>query len=173
MSEMVTARVPANSAMPRRVQTPAGPGWQWTLRRNCALTPAHAVWLCVAPCAFLVVLGLAAWAAGFGVIAAFAAVEVLALLVAWLAFARHALDGDVLTLVAGRLRVEQDDGAVHVEHELDPAWLRVRGPAAPQAPIELSQRGQRVFIARHVCAHQRPQLLRELRCALAHAVATR
>jgi uncharacterized membrane protein len=48
----------------------------------------------------------------------------------------------------------------------DAAWVRVASSSGPHALVTLSQRGLCIDVGRHLLAHERPALARELRRAL-------
>lgn len=144
---------------------------QWRLSRNCALTPAQMGAAFVALCAVSLLIGAAfAWM-GAPFVAVFAGLEVLALAVAMWACARHAGDGERLTLRDDVLAVEQHHGTRATLTELPLAWLTIEPAAAQGSLIELGGQGRRVRVGRFLRPEQRPLLAAELRRALRRAQA--
>jgi uncharacterized membrane protein len=144
---------------------------QWRLSRNCALTPSQMGAAFAALCGVSLLIGLAfAWM-GAPFVALFAGVEVLALAVALWACARHAGDGERLTLSGERLLVEQHLGARTTRTELPLAWLTIEPALAQGSLIELGGQGRRVRVGRFLRPEQRPLLAAELRRALRRAQA--
>jgi uncharacterized membrane protein len=139
---------------------------QWSLRRNCALTPRQVLGGLGVAALLPLAVGLAGWALGYPVVAAFAALEVAALAVALVCHARHARDGEWLRLEPECLRIEQRCGPCVAVTTLPADWLQVACAPGPQALVRLSAGGRSVQIGAHVPALLRPRLAAELRSAL-------
>jgi len=144
---------------------------RWVLQRNCVLTPQQLLASFAGVAVFEVLLGVAFWWLGYPGVAAFVALELLAVALALLAYMPSARDRDTLALSAGGpLLVEQHRAAQVHAVSFDPAWVRVELDAGdPEALVTLSCRGTRVQVGRHALPPQRQQLARELRRALAQA----
>lgn len=141
-------------------------GVRWLLKRNCALTPRQC----------LIAFGLASgvallvasffWAIGVRMVLPFAVLELSALGLAFLWYARHATDREVLMLDARRLVVEWEQGGAVERRELARPWLRVADLPHDRALVELRAGSARVQVGRYARPEQRRQLARELRRAL-------
>ena len=92
--------------------------------------------------------------------------ELVALAIALVAYARHATDRERLLLADGRLTVERVDGARTERVEFDAAWVRVEPEHDERSLIELSGQGKRVAVGRFVRPELREPLARELRMAV-------
>jgi uncharacterized membrane protein len=144
----------------------ASGGVEWTLKRNCSITPAQLLaaygGLCVLS------LGVAGffWLQGARLVMPFAWCELLAVAVAMLVFARHAGDRERITLGNGRLRVETTDGGRVERIEFAQDAVRVESGHDERALVELTGRGERIAVGRHVRPELRPWLAAELRDAL-------
>ena len=81
-----------------RFATVSGPHVDWVLKRNCSVTPAQLGWMYASLCA--VSLGIAGmfWLHGARYILGFAWLELLAVGAAFLVYARHATDGERISL---------------------------------------------------------------------------
>ncbi|HEY6134858.1 MAG TPA: DUF2244 domain-containing protein [Rubrivivax sp.] len=145
------------------------PGVKWVLRRNCSTTPAELanVYILLCLSSLLIAAGFAF--AGATVVLAFAGLELLLVGVAFLVYARHARDGDTLTLAGQSLAVEQAQGSRTRLTEFRVEWLAVEPSHGEGSLLELSGQGQRVRIARHVRPELRSALASELRLALRSA----
>jgi uncharacterized membrane protein len=135
-------------------------GLHWHLRRNCALTPAQFG---------TEFLSLAAISAAIAVF--FAGIEVLALGVAFVVFARHAGDSEHICLRDGRVQVEQHVGASVVRTEIEAAWARVESPVAGRSLVTLSGPGQQVQLGRYLVSAERARLAASLRQGLRQCAA--
>jgi uncharacterized membrane protein len=99
-------------------------------------------------------------------VAAFAGIELLAVGVALLVFARHAGDHETLTLEGRSLHVEQSLGTRVLHTHLDTEWLAVEPAAGQGSLVQLRGRGGSVRIGRFVRPELRGALAQELRSAL-------
>lgn len=139
---------------------------QWLLRRHCSLTPSQLGWLYVSLCCMS--LGIAAffWARGATLVMLFAWVELLAVGAAFLAYARHAGDGEKIVLQGGQLVIELETAGRTQRSEFNREWVRVEPRDGDGSLIEVSGQGRSVQVGRHVRPELRPALAREIRFAL-------
>jgi uncharacterized membrane protein len=154
---------------PFRFATVQGQRIHWFLNRNCSVTPTQLGWLYASLC--LVSLGIAAlfWLKGAVLILPFAGLELAAVGAAFLAYARHAADGERISL-EGRQLVVELERAGHLERaEFDRDWVRVEPSVDDRSLIELSGQGRRVSVGRFVRPELRLELAREIRRALREA----
>lgn len=144
----------------------SGPHVDWVLKRNCSVTPVQLGWMYASLC--VVSLGIASmfWLHGARYVLGFAWLELLAVGAAFLVYARHATDGECISLRPDRLIVERMQAGRVERVEFDRTWVRVEPQAADGSLIEVSGRGRKVVIGRHVRAELRADLARELRRAL-------
>ena len=142
-------------------------GWRWQLRRNGALTPRQFVLAFALACTAL--LAVAAWFAWLGapLVLPFAALELLAVLLAFGWMARHASDREELELHPGVLRVVRWEGRRQTVLELPRLVVRVEPPDSPNGLVRLRTGRQVVGVGGHLQPQRRGQLARELRWALA------
>lgn len=139
---------------------------QWTLRRNCSLTPAQLGGFYLSMCAVSLVIAMGfAWH-GAAVVLWFAGVELLVLAVALLAYARHASDADTVTLAGQELTVDQTCGSAHTCARFRTPWVSVEPVHGDGSLIELAGQGQSVLVGRFLRPEARTDFARELRAAL-------
>ena len=145
-------------------------GVQWVLKRNCSLTPAQLLGFFASVC--VVSLGIALGFAWYGapVVLWFAGIELLLLALALLLYARHATDGDTITLSGQELTVEQSFGAARTSARFLSPWVSVEPLHGDGSLIELSGQGQVARIGRFLRPEARADLARELRSALRHSL---
>lgn len=138
----------------------------WRLQRNCSVTPAQLAWLYASLC--VVSVGIGTWFAlhGAWLVLGFAWIELLAVGLAFSVYARHATDGERISLCGERLEVELEQGGRLTRAAFDVRWLRVEPKAGQRSLIELSGQGRSVEIGRFVRPELRPLLAREIRMAL-------
>lgn len=149
-----------------RFATVQGQNIHWFLKRNCSVTPAQLGWLYASLC--VVSLGTAAvfWFQGAVLILPFAWVELAAVGAAFLAYARHATDGETISLRGRQLVVEVENAGRLQRAEFNREWVRVEPLAGDRSLIELSGQGRRVNVGRYLRPELRPVLAQEIRRAL-------
>jgi uncharacterized membrane protein len=152
-----------------RFATVQGQNIHWYLKRNCSVTPAQLGWLYASLC--VVSLGTAAvfWFQGAVLILPFAWAELAAVGAAFLAYARHATDGETISLRGRQLVVEVENAGRLERAEFNRDWVRVEPLAGDRSLIELSGQGRRVNVGRYLRPELRPVLAQEIRRALREA----
>lgn len=142
---------------------------QWRLRRNCSITPGQllGVFVCLAVLSLCVAVFF--WLMGATLVAPFALVEMLAVAVAFVVFARHVNDGESVSLTGAALVVEQETAGRIKRSEFALPWVRVRALPDSGRLIEVSEGGRSVLIGRFLRPEQRLRLVRELDGALRSA----
>lgn len=152
-----------------RFATVQGQAIHWFLKRNCSVTPAQLGWLYASLCAVTLGIGGFFWFHGAVLVLPFAWLELAAVGLAFLAYARHAADREHILLQGRRLVVELESGG-HVERaEFDRDWVRVEPRAGSRSLIEVSGQGRRVNVGRYLRPELRPALAQEIRRALREA----
>lgn len=139
---------------------------EWVLRRNCSLAPRQMLLFYASLCVLSLAIASAAWMRGALLVMPFTGVELLAVGIALMVYARHAADRDSLRLGGGVLTVECTSGPRTVAIEMAPAFVRVEPATSDRSLIELTDRGRRVSIGRFVRPEMRRALADELRGAL-------
>ena len=139
---------------------------RWLLKRNCSATPQQVIGFYASLAVLSLAIGTFFWVQGATLVMPFAWVELAAVAVALLLYARHATDCETIHLQAGRLVVEHVSGRVVERVEFSPTWVRVEPAHGGRSLIELSGQGQRICVGRFVRPELRRQLADELRWAL-------
>ena len=141
-------------------------GVQWLLKRNCSVTPAQLLGLFAS--LSVVSLGIATffWFQGATLIMPFAWAELVAVGIAFTLYARHARDGEKISLQGGQLVVELETAGRLERAEFNRAWVRVEPKNGDGSLIEVSGQGRSVQVGRHMRPELRPALAREIRFAL-------
>lgn len=113
-------------------------------------------------------LGVAAffWSRGATLVLPFAVVELVAVGVAFLVYARHAADRERISFSHGRLVIEQESAGHLQRCEFARHAVQVEPPADRDQLIEVRGSGQRVRVGRFLRPDLRPVLVREIRIAL-------
>ena len=100
-------------------------GFSLILKRNCSISPIRLAGVFVALAALVLTIGVAFALAGAWLVLPFAGLEVLALGVAYLAYARRAADYERIELEAGRLTVEVAEAQSRSRYEMEARRARV------------------------------------------------
>ena len=149
-----------------RFATVQGQGISWFLRRNCSVTPAQLAWLYASLCALSLGVATIFWFQGAVLVLPFAWLELAAVGIAFLAYARHAADEERIWLRGRRLVVELETAGRLERAEFDRDRVRVEPGADDRSLVGLAARGRRMDVGRFVRPELRPVLAQEIRRAL-------
>ena len=152
-----------------RFATVSGQNIQWFLRRNCSVSPAQLGGLYLSLCLVSLGIGAVFWSQGAVLVMPFVGLELVAVGVAFWVFARHASDGERISLEWSRLVVELESGGRLQRAEFNRDWVRVEPKNGGRSLIQLSAQGRSVEVGRYVLPELRSALAREIRMALRHA----
>ena len=148
------------------VDAPSPHAVEWLLKRNCSLSPSQMIFFYLSLC--VVSLGIAGffWTLGATLVMPFAWLELTAVGVALLLYARHASDSEKIVLHDGRLVVEFEVAGQTRRAEFNSLWVCVEPARDDGSLISVSGQGHSVSVGRHVRPELRPALAREIRRAL-------
>lgn len=149
-----------------RFATVQGQAIVWFLKRNCSVTPAQLGWFYASLCVVSLAIAAFFWLHGATLILPFAWLELGAVGLAFLVYARHAADGERISLQGRRLVVELETAGQLQRTEFDPHWVRIEPKGGGRSLIEVSARGRSVSVGRFVRPELRPALAQEIRSAL-------
>ena len=152
-----------------RFATVSGQNIQWFLRRNCSVSPAQLGGLYLSLCVVSLGIGAVFWAQGAVLVMPFVWLELVAVGVAFWVFARHASDGERISLEGSRLVVELESGGRLQRAEFNRDWVRVEPKNGGRSLIQVSAQGRSVEVGRYVLPELRSALAREIRMALRQA----
>ncbi|MCI4441635.1 DUF2244 domain-containing protein [Tibeticola sp.] len=142
-------------------------GLEWCLRRNCSITPRQLLWLYASLCVVSGGLSGFFWWHGAPFVAGFAGLELLAVGVAFVCYARHAADRERLVFDGRVLSVEVELAGRVERLEFDRSSVRVDASAAEAgALVVLQARDRSIAIGRHLRPEYRRVLGREIQSAL-------
>ena len=117
-------------------------------------------------CTLSLITGVYFWVQGANLIMPFALIELMIVGTAFTFYARHATDGEKISLQGSELVVEWDNAGHCVRSAFKRDWVRVEPQTADGSLIELSGHGRRVHIGRYVRPELRAALAQEIRTAL-------
>jgi len=143
-------------------------GWDWTLQRNCSVSPAQLgiCFLCLS--AVSLTVGLFFWFQGAVLVLPFAVLELMALAIAFLIHARHAADRERISVRGGRLVVEVERAGRIERCEFVREWVRIE-PQRHHGLVQVMGGGRSMCVGRFLRADLRALLVRELRQAVRSA----
>jgi len=141
---------------------------EWMLKRNCSMSPRQLGLVYLAVCATSLLVAIFFAASGAWFILGFALLELLAVGIAFLLYARHATDREHIALKEDCLLVEVIQVETVRQFRLDPRWTRVEPPVSGSSElVRLEANGTRVEIGRFLTEWKRREFARELKSALA------
>ena len=152
-----------------RFATVSGQNIHWFLRRNCSVTPAQMGWIYGSLCLVSLGIGGVFWIGGAKLVMPFVGLELVAVGLAFLVYARHATDGEHISLEGGRLVVELEKAGRLQRAEFNRQWVRVEPKVGDRSLIQVSAQGRSVEVGRYVAPALRPALASEIRMALRQA----
>lgn len=145
----------------------------WTLKRNCSMSPRQFALLFVSLAIVSTGIALTVFAfSGAWWILVFALVEVVALVAAFVAYARHAGDYERIVVTPDALIIEFNSATRVVRQQSHPAFARVQYPSSGQGAggddslIGLALAGKAVEVGRFVPRLKRAGLAQEIRAQL-------
>lgn len=139
---------------------------EWLLRRNCSLTPRQTVAAYGALCALSLSVAMVFLLHGVWPVLLFTAIELAAVTLAFLLYARHAADYEHIVLTAGCLLVERVSAGRASHTVLEPYFTRVATPASAGGLVLLEAKGATLHVGGFAPPAQRRRLADELRQAL-------
>jgi uncharacterized membrane protein len=149
-----------------RFATVSGQNIVWFLKRNCSVSPVQLAWMYASLCVVSLGIGMFFWFQGARMILPFASLELLAVGAAFLIYARHATDGEKISLDDAQLVVELEHAGRCERAAFNRQWVRIEPSAADRSLIKVSAQGRSVVVGRYVRPELRPALAQELRMAL-------
>ena len=117
-------------------------------------------------CGVSLTIGLFFWFQGAPFVIGFTALELLLVGWAFVVYARHATDGEWISLQGASLVVERETAGRRERAEFERQWVRVEPKAGEHSLIELSGRGRKMEVGRFVRPELRQVLAGEIRRAL-------
>ena len=138
----------------------------WLMKRNCSVSPKQFVWFYVSLTFCSSAIALLLVVCGAWLVLPFTGIELLAVGIAFVIYARHAVDYERIRLFPNRLVIEQASAERLTQFEFNPRWVRVEQGASPRDPITIVSQGQTVLIGVHLAQYRRASFARELRAAL-------
>lgn len=135
---------------------------EWILKRNCSIAPRQLAWVFAILCAVSLTVALAFTVHGAWTILVFSVIELSAVGIAFLVYARHATDREYVALLDDCLIVELTQASKVNRIKLDLRRARIEFPVARQSLVGLECSGMRVEVGRFMSEWKRREFAREL-----------
>jgi uncharacterized membrane protein len=136
---------------------------EWLLKRNCSLSPRQLAFAYAVLCVMSFSIAMMFTLQGAWYVLVFSVLEMSAVALAFLYYARHAADREHIALVDGYLLVERIEAGQIKQTRLDPHWTRIALPTRAQDLINLEAKGVKIEVGRFVTVAKRRQVAQELR----------
>lgn len=156
--------IPENSSP----ATPPNEG-QWVFKRNCSLTPRQLLQWYLSLCLVTLVVATGFLIAGFWIVLPFAGLELLLVGIAFVVYARHATDYEMIDLKPNQLELVKVDGSKVMRFSWSPQWAKLSYNGKYKAPLIFSYKGQHIKIGKFIAEKDKSALHHELKAALARA----
>ncbi len=134
-------------------------GFSLILKRNCSISPAGLAGVFGALAALTLAIGAAFALAGAWLVLPFAGLEIAALGVAYLAYARRAADYERIELAGGRLTIEVAEADRMSRYQVEARQARVYVEADL---VVLRGAGEELQLGRHLDAERRVEFAAQL-----------
>ena len=142
---------------------------EWDLKRNCSIAPRQLAIFYAGMCVTSLLVAAVCTLRGAWLVLLFATLEMLAVGIAFLMYARHATDREHIALQDDCLLVELVQAQEVRQYKLELRSIRILGQASPRELIGLEAQGVRVEVGRFLTEWKRREFVRELKQELRHA----
>lgn len=139
---------------------------EWILKRNCSISPRQLAAVYAALCVNSLMIATLFTVHGAWYIFGFAILEMFAVGLAFLHYARHAADRERIALIDGYLLVELVQAEQVRQIKLNPRCTQINLPNASRGLIGLEANGTRVEVGRFLTEWKRREFAQELRSVL-------
>lgn len=138
----------------------------WVLKKNCSFTPRQVLLFFLSlSLASLLIASYFVWR-GLWLVLPFTLINNLALAVALLFYARHALDRECVSLVGDNVRVDVIRGANTQRYDFNVEWLRLKWGGRRNESLWLGQGNTFVNVGTFLTPGRRRRFARELQAAM-------
>jgi uncharacterized membrane protein len=166
IDNMLSSAPPARGTWHVPHGSPRGPS-TWRLKRNCALRPLQYLGAMGFLMSLSAVVAAACWIRGIWLVPLFCGIELLGIAAAAIAYARHAVDGEIVQLTGdGRVRVEVDRGLRHTAYLFLTNQVRLIRPTDAPDTLWLHHGATRIELASYASPATRDAFENELRQAI-------
>lgn len=155
-----------NTSTRLRLAHHQGDTLEWCFKRNCSVTPGQLGAMYGLLCVMSLTVAGFFWSMGVRLVLPFTALELMAVAIAFVVYARHATDRERITLSPHSLLIEQECAGRISQIVFNRAWVRMQDRQSPRELIELSEGNRRLQCGHHIRLDLREQVAQEIRWAL-------
>jgi len=135
----------------------------WHMKRNCSFTPRQVGYFYLSMLLFSSLIAAIFLVQGIWMILPFTLIELTALGIALLIYARHALDYESIAIDGNVLTVEKNIGGKLERHEFNSKWLQLKQEDHGKRLIRIEQSDKELPIGIFVPVDARPEFYQDLR----------
>lgn len=139
---------------------------EWRFKRNCSVTPRQLAAMYALLCLISLTVAGFFWSMGVRLVMPFTAIELTAVAIAFIIYARHATDCERIALNRHHLIIEQERAGRVSQVSFNREWVRVPARQSPSELIELCEGQRRVQCGHHIRLDLREQVAQEIRLAI-------
>jgi uncharacterized membrane protein len=139
---------------------------EWRFKRNCSVTPRQLAAMYALLCLISLTVAGFFWSVGVRLVMPFTAMELTAVAIAFVVYARHATDCERIALSQHQLIIEQERAGQVSQVSFNRQWVRVEDRPSPRDLIELCEGQRRVRVGHHIRLDLRDQVAQEIRLAI-------
>lgn len=155
-----------NTRSPLRLAQQRGDALEWRFKRNCSVTPRQLAAMYLVLCGLSLTVAGFFWSMGVRMVMPFTALELIAVAIAFVIYARHATDCERIEINAHQLLIEQERAGRVSQVVFNRQWARVPQRETPRELIEVAEGQRRVKCGHHIRLDLREQVAQEIRMAL-------
>lgn len=135
----------------------------WHMKRNCSFSPRQVAYFYLSMFLFSSLIAGYFLVQGVWMILLFTVIELSALGIALLIYARHALDYESIAIDGSIVTVEKSIGGKVERHEFNAKWLKLKQEEAGKRLIRIEQSDHELPIGIFVPLDARAQFFKDLR----------
>ena len=149
-----------------RLATPHSDTLEWRFKRNCSVSPRQLAAMYALLCLISLTVAGFFWSMGARLVLPFTAIELTAVAIAFIIYARHATDCERIALSRHHLIIEQERAGQISHVSFNRQWVQVPDRQSPRELIELREGQRRVHCGHHIRLDLRDQVAQEIRWAI-------
>jgi uncharacterized membrane protein len=138
----------------------------WLMKRNCALTPRRLSQFYAALICFSLTVGIGFLIVGVWMIMIFTLIELSAVTLGFLVYARHALDFEEIRIEGTKLTIIKFIGYKTQQFQFNTRWTQLEVPTPNSKVFLLSSEKQKIELGQFLRLSQQQKLLAELKPCL-------
>ena len=139
---------------------------EWRFKRNCSVTPRQLAAMYALLCVMSLAVAGFFWSMGVRMVLPFTAIELTAVAMAFVVYARHATDRECIALSRHQLVIEQERAGRVSQVVFNREWVRMQERKSPRELIALTEGQRTLQCGHHIRLDLLEQVAQEIRWAL-------